>query len=111
MKDVDAPIIPVCLDNVWGSIFSYEKGRFLWKVPRYIPYPVTVSFGKPMPPTATPFEVRQAVQDLNTDAWHASPQDTHAAAAPRVRPQSPASSVAVLHGRCPHAEPETSAPR
>jgi acyl-[acyl-carrier-protein]-phospholipid O-acyltransferase/long-chain-fatty-acid--[acyl-carrier-protein] ligase len=30
---------------------------------------VTVSFGKPMPPTSTPFEVRQRVQELNTDAW------------------------------------------
>jgi acyl-[acyl-carrier-protein]-phospholipid O-acyltransferase/long-chain-fatty-acid--[acyl-carrier-protein] ligase len=69
MKDVDAPIIPICLDHVWGSIFSFEKGRFLWKVPRYIPYPVTVSFGKPLPPSATPFEVRQAVQELNTEAW------------------------------------------
>jgi acyl-[acyl-carrier-protein]-phospholipid O-acyltransferase/long-chain-fatty-acid--[acyl-carrier-protein] ligase len=69
MKDVDAPIIPVCLDNVWGSIFSYEKGRFLWKVPRFIPYPITVSFGKPLPATTTPFAVRQAVQDLNADAW------------------------------------------
>ena len=69
MKDLDAPIIPICLDGVWGSIFSFEKGRFLWKVPRYFPYPVTVSFGKPLPATATPFEVRQAVQDLNADAW------------------------------------------
>jgi acyl-[acyl-carrier-protein]-phospholipid O-acyltransferase/long-chain-fatty-acid--[acyl-carrier-protein] ligase len=69
MKDVDAPIIPVCLDHVWGSIFSFEKGRFLWKMPRYVPYPVTVSFGKPMPPTSTPFDVRQAVQELNTEAW------------------------------------------
>ena len=69
MKDVDAPIIPVCLDNVWGSIFSYDRGRFLWKIPRYFPYPVTVSYGKPMPPTSTPFEVRQAVQELNTEAW------------------------------------------
>jgi len=69
MKDVDAPIIPVCLDNVWGSIFSFEKRRFVWKVPRYFPYPITVCYGKPMPPTSTPFEVRQAVQDLNADAW------------------------------------------
>ena len=69
MKDVDAPIVPICLDHVWGSIFSFEKGRFLWKVPRYFPYPVTVSFGKPMPATSTPVEVRQAVQELNTHAW------------------------------------------
>jgi acyl-[acyl-carrier-protein]-phospholipid O-acyltransferase/long-chain-fatty-acid--[acyl-carrier-protein] ligase len=70
MKGVDAPIIPVCLDNVWGSIFSFAHRRFVWKVPRYIPYPITVCYGKPMPPTSTPFEVRQAVQDLNADAWH-----------------------------------------
>jgi len=70
MKDVDAPIIPVSLGGVWGSIFSHEKGRFLWKIPRRIPYPVTVSFGKPMSPTSKPFEVRQAVQELNTTSWH-----------------------------------------
>ena len=69
MKGVDAPIVPVSLDGVWGSIFSFERGRFLLKMPRYIPYPVTVSFGTPMPPTATAFEVRQAVQDLQAAAY------------------------------------------
>ena len=69
MKGVDAPIIPVALDGVWGSIFSFERGRFLWKIPRSIPYPVTVSFGTPMPPTATPIGVRHAVQNLQTEAY------------------------------------------
>ena len=69
MKDVEAPIIPIALDGVWGSIFSFDKGRFLWKLPRRIPYPVTVSYGAPLPHTATPFEVRQAVQELMAGAW------------------------------------------
>ncbi|MGB9008125.1 MAG: acyl-[ACP]--phospholipid O-acyltransferase [Candidatus Acidiferrales bacterium] len=69
MKNVDAPIVPVNLDGVWGSIFSYERGRFIWKMPRKIPYPVTVSFGKPMPPTTTAFEVREAVQELQSAAY------------------------------------------
>jgi acyl-[acyl-carrier-protein]-phospholipid O-acyltransferase / long-chain-fatty-acid--[acyl-carrier-protein] ligase len=69
MKDVDAPIVPVALDGVWGSIFSFEKRRFVWKWPRRFPYPVTVSFGKPLPHTATPFEVRQGVQELMASAW------------------------------------------
>jgi acyl-[acyl-carrier-protein]-phospholipid O-acyltransferase / long-chain-fatty-acid--[acyl-carrier-protein] ligase len=69
MKGVDAPIVPVNLDGVWGSIFSFERGRFFWKIPRFVPYPVTVSFGKPMPPSATPFEVREAVQQLQTEAY------------------------------------------
>jgi len=69
MKGVDAPIIPVNLDGVWGSIFSFERGRFIWKLPRSIPYPVTVSFGKPMPSPTPPFEVRRAVQELQTNAY------------------------------------------
>src|SRR3989442_43065 len=69
MKGVDAPIIPVNVDGVGGSIFSFERGRFLWKLPRSIPYPGTISFGRPLPPTSTPFEVRQAVQELNTEAY------------------------------------------
>jgi acyl-[acyl-carrier-protein]-phospholipid O-acyltransferase/long-chain-fatty-acid--[acyl-carrier-protein] ligase len=69
MKDVEAPIIPVALDGVWGSIFSFERGRFLWKLPRRIPYRVTVSFGRPLPHTATPFEVRERVQELMVGAW------------------------------------------
>ena len=69
MKNVDAPIIPVNLDGVWGSIFSFEGGKFLWKFPRALRYPVSVSFGKPMPSTASPFEVRKAVQLLQTDAF------------------------------------------
>ena len=68
MKGVDAPIVPVALDGVWGSIFSFEGGRFLWKMPRRIPYPVTVSFGSPMAPTVTAFEVRTAVEELSTEA-------------------------------------------
>jgi acyl-[acyl-carrier-protein]-phospholipid O-acyltransferase / long-chain-fatty-acid--[acyl-carrier-protein] ligase len=69
MKGLDAPIIPVCLDGVWGSIFSYRAGRFFWKLPRHLPYPVTVSYGKPMPAKSTTVEVRTAIQTLNAEAW------------------------------------------
>src|SRR5713226_7816639 len=69
VKGVDVPIIPVNLDGVWGSIFSFAGGRFLWKFPRQIPYPVRVTFGKPLPPTATSQEVRRAVQDLGAEAF------------------------------------------
>jgi acyl-[acyl-carrier-protein]-phospholipid O-acyltransferase/long-chain-fatty-acid--[acyl-carrier-protein] ligase len=69
MEGVDAPIIPVCLDGVWGSIFSYQAGRFIWKVPRHLSHPVTVSFGKAMPSRSAAFEVRSAIHELNTDAW------------------------------------------
>ena len=69
MKGVDTPIVPVALDGVWGSISSYEHHRFVWRWPRKIPYPVTVGFGAPLPPTATAFTVRQAVQELLASTW------------------------------------------
>ena len=69
MKGVDAPIIPVHLDGVWGSIFSFERGRFIWKLPRRALHPITVSYGTPLPSTSTATEVRQAVQELQTEAY------------------------------------------
>ncbi len=69
IRGIDAPIVPVHLDGVWGSVFSFERGRFLWKIPRQIPYDVGISFGKPMTAKATAFEVRQAVQELATEAY------------------------------------------
>jgi acyl-[acyl-carrier-protein]-phospholipid O-acyltransferase/long-chain-fatty-acid--[acyl-carrier-protein] ligase len=62
------PIVPVHLDRLWGSIFSFERGRFFWKWPKRIPYPVTVSFGNPMPANSTAHEVRQAIQELAAEA-------------------------------------------
>src|SRR2546422_38940 len=78
IKGVDVPIIPVNLDGVWGSIFSFAGGRFLWKFPRRIPYPVRVTFGKPMPPTSTSMEVRRAVQDLGAEAFARRKKRMHA---------------------------------
>ena len=69
IKNSTAPIVPVYLDDPSGSLFSFERGRFWWRVPRQMFNPVTVGFGKPLPPSSTPFEIRQAVQDLSTSAY------------------------------------------
>jgi len=78
VEGLDAPVIPVHLGGLWGSIFSYEGGRYFWKRPRRIPYPVTVSFGKPLPSSVRAHEVRQAVVELGADAAIAEtdPNDT-----------------------------------
>ncbi len=68
-KDLPLSIIPVHLDGLWGSIFSYERGCFFRKTPRQIPYRVRVSFGKSMPSSSTIHEVRQAVMDLGEQAF------------------------------------------
>ena len=67
VKHCAAPIIPVCLEQVWGSVFSYWGGKLIWKWPLEIPYPVTVAFGAALAPTASPAEVRMAVHKLSAD--------------------------------------------
>ena len=57
-------IVPAALIDIWGSIFSFAGGKFIWKLPPQFPRTVTVRFGPPLPPTATPDEVHDAVQRL-----------------------------------------------
>jgi len=66
IRDTDAPIVPIALVGVWGSIFSYAGGKFFWKWPKQFPYRVTVRYGKNLPSTAAPDEVRAAVKQLLT---------------------------------------------
>ncbi|MDH4098732.1 MAG: MFS transporter, partial [Nitrospira sp.] len=70
VKGRPVPVIPVHLDRLWGSIFSFERGRFLTKWPERIPYPLTVSFGSPLPSDTTAYDLRHAIRRLGEDAWH-----------------------------------------
>src|SRR5437762_6243886 len=47
-RHANAQVVPVWLDQLWGSIFSFQGGRFFAKFPKRIPYPVTIAFGKPL---------------------------------------------------------------
>ena len=68
IEGLEIPVIPVHLDRLWGSIFSFQGGRFLWKWPKQLPYPVTVSFAAPLPATATAPQVRQVIMELGSAA-------------------------------------------
>src|SRR5256885_92963 len=47
-RHAQAQVVPVWLDQLWGSIFSFQGGKFFRKFPKRIPYPVTVAFGRPL---------------------------------------------------------------
>jgi len=47
-RQAEAPVVPVWLDRLWGSIFSFKGGRFFTKWPSAIPYRVMVAFGRPL---------------------------------------------------------------
>jgi acyl-[acyl-carrier-protein]-phospholipid O-acyltransferase/long-chain-fatty-acid--[acyl-carrier-protein] ligase len=63
-----APVVPIYLDGLWGSIFSFERGKFFWKWPRRIPYSISIFFGPPIEHPDDIHEVRQAVQELGAKA-------------------------------------------
>jgi acyl-[acyl-carrier-protein]-phospholipid O-acyltransferase/long-chain-fatty-acid--[acyl-carrier-protein] ligase len=63
-REARVPIVPVALDRLWGSLFSFSGGRFFWKWPRRIPYPVEVSIGAPMAHDSERSRVRSAVAEL-----------------------------------------------
>jgi len=49
-RHANAAVVPVWHDQLWGSIFSFQGGRFFSKLPKRIPYHVTIAFGKPLKP-------------------------------------------------------------
>ena len=68
VEGTSAPVIPVYLDGLWGSIFSFFQGRYFWKLPRKWPYPVGILFGPAIREPDNVHAVRQAVQDLGVEA-------------------------------------------
>ncbi len=62
-----APIVPVFLGGLWGSIFSYAGGRFFWKWPDLRRRrQVVVRFGKPLPYSVEPLVLRRVVEELGS---------------------------------------------
>lgn len=64
IRGTDAPVIPIHLGGLWGSIFSYWGGRFFWKIPRKIPYRLTIRVGDPIYKPRSIEELEQAVKNL-----------------------------------------------
>ncbi|GJM20894.1 MAG: acyl-[ACP]--phospholipid O-acyltransferase [Planctomycetota bacterium] len=75
VKGRDVKLQPVHLGGLWGSLLSHERGRLIWKLPRAFPYPVSVSFGEPLPADSPPSVVRAALRELATEAWEESQRD------------------------------------
>ena len=68
LEGTNAPVIPVYLDQLWGSIFSYEGGKFFWKWPRRWRYPANVHFGEPLPADSNIATIRNAVLRLSAES-------------------------------------------
>jgi len=73
-RGANAPVVPVWLDRLWGSIFSFEGGRYFFKLPQRFPYPVTVVFGEPIAPEKADIAtIRQLFLVLGEHAYQQRP--------------------------------------
>jgi acyl-[acyl-carrier-protein]-phospholipid O-acyltransferase/long-chain-fatty-acid--[acyl-carrier-protein] ligase len=66
VKGRTTPIIPVHLDRLSHSVFAPASHR---RLPKQIPYPVTISIGKPLPADSPLHQIRQTIRELDTEAW------------------------------------------
>lgn len=69
VRNTNYPIIPVYIGGAWGTIASYYRGQLARRRAILLRYPVTVLFGKPLPPTTPVNEVRLAVMELSCDYY------------------------------------------
>ncbi|MBL9215083.1 MAG: MFS transporter, partial [Opitutaceae bacterium] len=73
-RQARAPVVPVALDGLWGSVFSFAGNKYLWKSPRLMPTHVCVLFGAPLPyPAADAAAMRRAMLDLGEEAFQERP--------------------------------------
>jgi acyl-[acyl-carrier-protein]-phospholipid O-acyltransferase / long-chain-fatty-acid--[acyl-carrier-protein] ligase len=68
-------VVPVFLDQLWGSIFSFRGGKFFRKWPKQFPYHATVVFGKPLlAQEATLARVHEELLKLGAACFEQRPQ-------------------------------------
>lgn len=70
LERVEAPILPVHIDGLWGSVLTFSEGRYFTKRPRLVfpdgcRRPLTLRFGTPLPIGTHPNAARLALQELS----------------------------------------------
>ena len=64
LERVEAPIVPLHIDGMWGSPLSFSEGCYFTKWPRVFRRPVTLTYGAPLPIGTPSHEARLALQEL-----------------------------------------------
>lgn len=69
-RRANAPVIVAQMDGLWGSIYSFEGGRYFKKWPKSLRRRVTVSFAPALTPAeATAARVRETILELGAEAF------------------------------------------
>lgn len=68
LRETGAPVVPLYIDGMWGSIFSYSGGRFFRKWPRGFRRTFDLWIGQPIEHPGSVAKVREAVSLLGCAA-------------------------------------------
>lgn len=68
LKGTDGVIVPMWLDGMWGSIFSFSGGKFFFKLPWPLRRKLTLHIGEPFAGDTPLEKPRSAVQKLGATA-------------------------------------------
>ncbi len=61
LDQMPVPLIPVYIDQIWGSIFSFSGGTSLWKFPNAFRHRLTINIGPALWRPESIYQVRRAV--------------------------------------------------
>jgi len=67
-RRAECPILPLAIDGMWGSLFSFSGGKFFWKMPKHFPRPVSVVIGQ-LYPAAEHAKTRLRLLELASEAF------------------------------------------
>jgi acyl-[acyl-carrier-protein]-phospholipid O-acyltransferase / long-chain-fatty-acid--[acyl-carrier-protein] ligase len=74
-RQAGVPVVPVHIDGLWGSLFTFSGNRFFRKLPRRRRHPLTVRVGPPLTATrATPDSVLENLLLLANESFEQRPQ-------------------------------------
>lgn len=65
----ETKVIPLYIDGLWGSIFSFKDEKFFWKRPKRFPYPVSLYFGEALSKDLRMNSLRKEVIKLGEKAY------------------------------------------
>lgn len=69
-RKAECPVVPVYMNGLFRSIFSYERSRYFKKTPNGFFCPIEVAFGKPIPgPEAVEERLREALLEASVAAF------------------------------------------
>jgi acyl-[acyl-carrier-protein]-phospholipid O-acyltransferase/long-chain-fatty-acid--[acyl-carrier-protein] ligase len=70
-RKANCPILPLWVDGSWGSVFSFERGRYFRKIPHRVPYGLAIAVGEPLEGKPVRESVRDALLKACSEAMAA----------------------------------------